>query len=145
MAIGTRRNESILNNKSRVQNKSLVSAIKLVSFVSWSHRKNSRMKNIFVLSFLFIFSVSYANIQLPAVLGSNMVLQQQSTVRLWGWAAPAEMIYITTSWNNKTDSVKTTRDANWQMVVQTPAAGGPYSITFKGNNTITLENVHLKM
>ena len=99
------------------------------------------MKKIFVFVFLFITGVSYANIQLPAVLGSNMVLQQQSNVKLWGWAAPAEMIYITASWNNKTDSVKTTRDANWQMVVQTPAAGGPYSITFKGNNTITLENV----
>jgi sialate O-acetylesterase len=58
-----------------------------------------------------------------------------------GWAAPAEMVYITTSWNNKTDSVKATRDANWQLFVQTPPAGGPYTITFKGQNTITLENV----
>jgi sialate O-acetylesterase len=50
------------------------------------------MKKIFVFSFLFIVSATYANIQLPAVLSSNMVLQQQSNVKLWGWAAPAEMI-----------------------------------------------------
>jgi sialate O-acetylesterase len=99
------------------------------------------MKKIFVFSFLFIVSATYANIQLPAVLSSNMVLQQQSNVKLWGWAAPAEMIYITTSWNNKTDSVKTTRDANWQLMVQTPAAGGPYTITFNGQNTVVLDNI----
>ena len=70
-----------------------------------------------------------------------MVLQQQSKVKLWGWAAPTEIIFITTSWNNKTDSVKTTRDANWQLFVETPTAGGPFTITFKGQNTITLDNV----
>src|SRR6187399_261716 len=99
------------------------------------------MKIFFIITFLFIVSVSFANVQLPAVLSSNMVLQQQSNVKLWGWAAPAEMIYITTSWNNKTDSVKATRDANWQLMVQTPAAGGPYTITFKGQNTVVLDNV----
>jgi sialate O-acetylesterase len=113
------------------------------SFVFLMHPKNAHMKKIisfFTICFLLV-SVSYANIRLPAVLGSNMVLQQQSKVKLWGWAAPQEMIYVTTSWNNKTDSVKTTRDANWQLFVETPVAGGPFTITFKGENTITLDNV----
>ena len=101
------------------------------------------MKKIIAFATLFylIAFTSHANIRLPAVLGSNMVLQQQSKVKLWGWADPAEMIYVTTSWNNKTDSVKTTRDANWQLIAETPAAGGPYTVTFKGHNTITLDNV----
>jgi len=85
--------------------------------------------------------ISSADIRLPSVLGNNMVLQQQSTVKLWGWSSPAEKIFITTSWNNKTDSVVATRDANWQIAIQTPAAGGPYSITFRGSNQIILENV----
>ena len=85
--------------------------------------------------------LAVANVRLPAVLGSNMVLQQQSTVKLWGWSAPAERILVTTSWNNKTDTVVGTRDANWQLTVQTPAAGGPYTITFKGYNTVVLENI----
>jgi len=101
------------------------------------------MKKIIAFATLFylIAFTSHANIRLPAVLGSNMVLQQQSKVKLWGWADPSEMIYVTTSWNNKTDSVKTTRDANWQLIAETPAAGGPYTVTFKGHNTITLDNV----
>lgn len=90
---------------------------------------------------LFLSVVLKANIRLPNVINNNMILQQQSKVKLWGWAGPAEKVYITTSWNNKLDSVVTTRDANWMLTVQTPAAGGPYTITLKGENTIVLNNV----
>lgn len=98
-------------------------------------------KLIFSILSLLCAMVSAANIRLPSVLGNNMVLQQQSAVRLWGWSAPAEKVFITTSWDNKTDSVVGTRDASWQITVQTPPAGGPYTITFKGNNQIVLQNV----
>ena len=100
------------------------------------------MKKCLVFAVLLCCTiVSTANIRLPNVINNNMVLQQQSAVKLWGWAGPAEKIYITTSWNNKLDSTIATRDANWMIMVQTPAAGGPYTITLKGGNTIVLNNV----
>ena len=100
------------------------------------------MKKSIIFPVLLFLSVALkANIRLPNVINSNMVLQQQSTVKLWGWAGPNEKVYVTTSWNNKLDSVVTTRDANWMLTVQTPAAGGPYTITLKGENTIVLNNV----
>jgi len=98
-------------------------------------------KFIAIAALFFLSVVSKADIRLPNVINSNMVLQQKSTVKLWGWAAPNEKIYITTSWNNKLDSVVATRDANWLLTVQTPVAGGPYAITLKGGNTIVLNNV----
>ena len=70
-----------------------------------------------------------------------MVLQQQSTAKLWGWCEPAEMIYITTSWNNRLDSVRGSRDGNWLLSVPTPVAGGPYTIRIKASNTIELKGV----
>ncbi|MEO6719265.1 MAG: sialate O-acetylesterase [Ferruginibacter sp.] len=97
-----------------------------------------------LLAIILFFAVSFfakADIRLPHVINSNMVLQQQSTVKLWGWSAPHEKIIVTTSWNNKIDSTVATRDANWMLTIQTPAAGGPYTITLKGGNTITLDNV----
>lgn len=100
------------------------------------------MKKHFVFAVLLLSAiVSKANIRLPNVINSNMVLQQQSAVKLWGWSNPAEKVYITTSWNNKVDSTIATRDANWMITVQTPAAGGPYTITLKGENSIVLNNV----
>lgn len=95
-----------------------------------------------VTSFLLLLAFyAKGDVTLPAVLSSNMVLQQQSSVKLWGWGASTEKIFITTSWDNKTDSVITDGNANWQLDVKTPKAGGPYIITFKGRNTITLSNV----
>ena len=100
------------------------------------------MKKSIVFPVLLFLSVALkANIRLPNIINNNMVLQQQSTVKLWGWAGPNEKVYVTTSWNNKLDSVVTTRDANWMLTMQTPAAGGPYTITLKGENTIVLNNV----
>jgi len=82
-----------------------------------------------------------AEIRLPNILSSNMVLQQRSQVSLWGWCDPGEKIKIAASWNDKVDSVTGTRDGRWQLTVQTPAAGGPYSIAFHGWNTVVLDNI----
>jgi len=97
-----------------------------------------------LISFLTILAFhfsSYAHIRLPHIIDSNMVLQQKSEAYLWGWANAAEKIYVTTSWNNHTDSVVADGNARWKIKLQTPAAGGPYSITLKGDNTIVLENI----
>jgi len=103
------------------------------------------MKKILYLviffSGLLFYGRSFAGIRLPAIISSNMVLQQKSGVALWGWADPAEKIIITTSWDNRIDSVVTTSGATWKIQVNTPAAGGPYTITLKGWNTIVLDNI----
>ena len=76
-----------------------------------------------------------------AVLSSGMVLQQNDSVTLWGWSQPAEKIFITTGWNNRTDSVTADNGANWKIKIKTPAAGGPFSIVFKGYNIVELKDV----
>ncbi|MEP7259440.1 MAG: sialate O-acetylesterase [Flavitalea sp.] len=98
-------------------------------------------KSATIVFSLFMAMACFADIRLPKLVGSNMVLQQQSTVKIWGWADPMEIVFVTTSWNNKTDSIVTTGDALWKISVQTPAAGGPFTITVKGQNEIILENI----
>ncbi|MBQ1214113.1 MAG: sialate O-acetylesterase, partial [Tidjanibacter sp.] len=49
-----------------------------------------------------------AKIKLPALVGSNMVLQRNTEVNLWGEATPSKKVTITTSWNDQT--YKTTAD-----------------------------------
>lgn len=82
-----------------------------------------------------------AQVRLPAIFSDNMVLQQKSAVAIWGWSSPGQKIYVTNSWNNTTDSTRATGGARWKLTINTPAAGGPYTLTINGGNTITLNNV----
>ena len=84
-----------------------------------------------------------ANVSLPAIFSDNMVLQQKSKVKIWGWAKPGEAVKLVASWNGDTLSVTPGNQGHWEITLQTPAAGGPYSIYIQGNNSITLNNVLL--
>ena len=39
-----------------------------------------------------------AKVELPEIIGSDMVLQQNAQCRLWGWADPRATVRIETSW-----------------------------------------------
>ncbi len=92
--------------------------------------------------FLFLVFVSaYANVRLPSIIGSHMVLQQKSSVKLWGWCSASEKIVITTSWDTTKYETYGNNGARWMTEIKTPSAGGPYTIRIKGNNEIVLEDV----
>ena len=100
--------------------------------------------SIFIACILctIIFNVSaFANVRLPAVISSGMVLQQKSTVKLWGWSEPNEKINIKVSWDTATYTTTGSGNAKWSIDVKTPVAGGPYTISIEGQNSITLDDV----
>lgn len=86
-------------------------------------------------------STSLAQVRLPSLIKSNMVLQQKSEAVFWGWAAPAEEVTVTNSWSRDTIKTHTDGNAHWKLKFKTPAAGGPYTITVQASNTIQLTNV----
>jgi sialate O-acetylesterase len=71
------------------------------------------------------------------------VLQQNSNVALWGWAAPGEKISITNSWNGKATTVTADASGKWITYISTTKAGGPYTLTFKASNTMDVNDVLL--
>lgn len=85
---------------------------------------------------------SFADVKLPALLSNNMVLQQQSDARFWGWAEPGEKINIQCSWAKEAfGPVEADKNGNWKIDLNTPKAGGPYEISIKGDNAIHLKNI----
>lgn len=100
--------------------------------------KNNSLKLLF---FLMISNSIMANVTLPNVFSDNMVLQRNSEVTIWGWGNPNEEIKLKPSWNNEEYTVKANNQANWQIKIKTPDAGGPYTISIKGNNEILLKNI----
>ncbi|MDE6002740.1 MAG: sialate O-acetylesterase [Prevotella sp.] len=89
---------------------------------------------------LCAFHVS-AKVRLPKFFADNMVLQQQTECNLWGWTDKGNTVSITTSWDNKTYKVKTDQEGRFDLKVQTPAAGGPYHISFKDGDLVKLDNI----
>ncbi len=95
------------------------------------------------LSFLLLtitFSTK-AEIKLPAIFGSGMVLQQQTEAAIWGTAVANKKVKVSTSWNKKSYSTKADHEGKWKLKVNTPAAGGPFSITISDGKTLKLNNV----
>ena len=87
---------------------------------------------LLLLAGLLLFSAgARAEITLPSIIGNNMVLQRQTDAALWGKADANAQVTVITSWNEKKYSVKADAEGNWRLKVQTPAAGGPYEISFR--------------
>lgn len=95
---------------------------------------------IFTLSLLF-FSLAQGKVRLPVMMGDHMVLQQNSSVKLWGWA-DGKKVTVTTSWNNRTYKVTPDKDGAWLVKVDTPAGSyTPYSITISDGTRTTLSDI----
>ncbi len=96
----------------------------------------------FFFFILLLNANSYGQLSLPAVLSSNMVLQQNDSVLLWGFGYASDKVFVTTSWDNHTDSTVVNNGAKWKLKVKTPSAGGPYTIKFKQQwQSVELTNV----
>jgi sialate O-acetylesterase len=84
-----------------------------------------------------------AKVKLPHLVSDNMVIQQQTDVRLWGWAKPGKKVIATTSWSRQRSEAKADTQGRWLLTVKSPQASyTPLSITFDdGDGKVTINNV----
>ncbi|HWB92331.1 MAG TPA: sialate O-acetylesterase [Puia sp.] len=90
-----------------------------------------RKRILYLLTLMLLSSASaWAEIELPEVIADSMVLQQRSQVALWGTARSRGRVIVTPSWDHHPYTTVAGADGSWRVLVATPAAGGPYTITF---------------
>ena len=97
------------------------------------------------LSLVTLFSLTAtslveANVRVPAIIGTNMVLQQGQELPIWGWADAGEEVSVT--FNGQT--VQATADAagKWKVALaKVDQAGGPHEMIIKGKNELKLTNI----
>ena len=84
-----------------------------------------------------------AKVKLHHLVGDNMVIQQQTDVRLWGWAKAGKTVVATTSWSKEKAEAKADKQGRWLLTVKSPKASyEPLSITFDdGDGKVTIQNV----
>ncbi|MDU1903156.1 MAG: sialate O-acetylesterase [Dysgonomonas sp.] len=102
------------------------------------------MKKIVSLLLLLsiVFSV-YAELSLPAIFGSNMMLQQKTEVKIWGWADKGQTVMVSPSWAQQKYTAKADNSGKWTVKIQTPVASyQTYNLTVSDNKSnITFDNV----
>jgi len=95
-----------------------------------------RLATFLVLTSLFLAAAtSRAELRLHGLFSDNMVLQQGTTVPVWGWADDAEV--VTVQFRSQKVSAKA-RDGKWSVQLWRLKAGGPDVLTV-GAKTKTIQ------
>ena len=99
------------------------------------------MKKLFFSAIILIcsFNQLFANVKIARLFSDNMVLQRNKYVPVWGEAAKGEK--VTVIFNDQ--KLQTTTDPNgrWMLKLKPMKEGGPYEMTVKEKNTITVKNI----
>jgi sialate O-acetylesterase len=106
------------------------------------NKLNRFFQRLLIVTVLIMQLQATAAIRLPALIGNNMVLQQNSLIKVWGWADAGETVTMRASW--QTDSLVAITDSsgNWFTTIKTPEAGGPYTMMLSGHDdTVSIENI----
>ena len=81
-----------------------------------------------------------AAVNLPKIIESNMVLQREHTVPIWGWASPGERVIVEFAGQKK--STKADGNGHWEVrLSKLTATSAPSTMTIVGTDTITLTNI----
>jgi sialate O-acetylesterase len=90
-----------------------------------------------------------AQVTLPKILSSHMVIQRDLPVHVWGMAAPGEQVGV--SFRGETQSTPANELGRWSLYLKPGAAGGPFQMTVTGSGatnasagqpqTITLDDI----
>jgi sialate O-acetylesterase len=82
-----------------------------------------------------------AQVRLPRLVSSGMVLQRDAPVRIWGWAKAGEA--VTVAFQGKTYRATAGPDGQWRVQLPAMKAGGPYELKIDASNHLVLKDILL--
>ncbi len=100
-----------------------------------------------ILSFLCLLCINQASadVRLPKIFDSHMVIQRNKPIPVWGWADAGEKVTVELSGSGiakQTKTIKAGKDGKWILRLNAAEAGGPYQLVVKGKkNVLTLDDV----
>ncbi len=110
------------------------------------------MKRFFWIALVLLFAVllspldadaSERALRMASAFTDHMVLQRDTSVRVWGCAGPGAKVRVSGSWNMKSVVTATAdADGRWDCFLKTPEAGGPYTLSVtSGKDKVELDDV----
>jgi sialate O-acetylesterase len=98
-------------------------------------------KALLCFALLLFASLAYAQLKLPNVIGSNMVLQRGQTLPVWGWADKEST--VTVSFAGQQKKAQANADGYWKVQLSSlKASATPAQMLIaSGKDTIRLNNI----
>ena len=109
--------------------------------MNWINSFGFSKKAALCISFLFALTMQLfaQSFQLGKHLQSDMVIQQNKPLKVWGDAAENTTIEVMASWTGKWNKTTTPASGEWLIELPVPAAvpgdAQPQSITIKSGST----------
>jgi len=82
-------------------------------------------------------------LSLASLFTDSMVLQRESTVPVWGRAAPGAEVRVRASWNEAASVTHADAAGRWSVPLATPRAGGPHELVVVAEREIRLRDVQV--
>ncbi len=93
-----------------------------------------------LLTAIFVIpAAANAEVRMPTIFGSHMVLQRDIEAPVWGWADPSEEVSV--SFRDQALSTTAGADGKWMVRLAPLSVGDPGVLEVKGTNTLTFEDV----
>ncbi len=80
-----------------------------------------------------------AEVVVPKLFSDHMVLQRNLPIHVWGTATAGEAVSVT--FRGETRKTATDVLGRWSLYLEPANAGGPYTLSIQGTNTITFQDV----
>jgi sialate O-acetylesterase len=92
------------------------------------------MLRSFVALLLLPSFVASAEVSLPKILGSHMVVQRDLPVHIWGTAEVGEQVAVT--FRGESKAAKADRLGRWSVYLSPGTAGGPFQLKVLGSSSV---------
>src|SRR5512147_757346 len=92
-----------------------------------------------LLALALLASSARAEVTLPYLIADHMVVQRGLPVHVWGKAAPREP--VTAAFRGVTRTAEADELGRWSLFFPPGEAGGPFDLTVRGANAITVRDV----
>ncbi len=98
------------------------------------------MRSILLFAFLLLSQFALAQLRLPVIFSSGMVLQQEKPIRVWGWADAQQL--VTVAFKGKKYKAFADRNGEWQLFLDPAKAGSAGELSVSaGDQRIELTNI----
>ncbi len=98
------------------------------------------MKKFFSLVLLMLAGLGvHAEVRLAHIFTDHAVLQRDKPIVVWGWARSGEAVQV--QFDRERQKTRANAQGEWRVSLRPHKAGGPFELSVRGDNRITLRDV----